>query len=98
MDKIKLAMKNKVVDPKSWQKFEESNIVPKIRESEDLWYSQNQELAMFRKCIYHLYDLISSIRPEVLYSEQYQKFIKYYNAMQAIVENFDKEIKVKENY
>lgn len=98
MDNLKLALKNKEVDPKSWQKFEESQIVPKIRDAEDLWYSENQEFALFRKCIYHLYDLITSIRPDVLYSEQYQKFIKYYNAMQSIVGNFNEEIKFKENY
>lgn len=92
MNNLKLALKNKDIDPKSWQKFQESIIEPQIRESEinqGLGYSQNQEFAMFRKSIMFLFEEIAKEHPSILYSEKYLKFKSYFEAIDTIVKDFD---------
>lgn len=45
MNRIKIALKNREKDPKSWQEFYESEIVKLIRQR----YNINQELAILRQ-------------------------------------------------
>jgi hypothetical protein len=87
-----LAQKNKYADPKSWQKYQESIIEPKIRSENvngGLGYSANQEFAMFRKTIMFLLDTIAKEHTELMYNEKYLKFVAYFDEIEKIVSDFE---------
>lgn len=95
MEHRKLVLKNKQADPKSWQKYQESKIEPVIRGNagrNGIGYSANQEFAILRKAVKSLYDIVATIHPEVLYSAEYSKFINYYEAVKAVVDDFEMKV------
>ncbi len=92
MDNLKLALKNKEVDPKSWQTFREKQIEPKIRNEageQNIGYSQNQEFALLRKSIKSLYDLMSFLHSGVIYTDEYRSFMKYCEEVEKVTKSFD---------
>ena len=92
---ISLAEKNRSVDPKSWQTFQEKNIEPKIRNeagANGIGYSANQEFAILRKAVKSIYDIVATIHPEVYYNDEYIKFMTYFETVKSIVEDFEYKI------
>lgn len=99
MTDLDLVMKNKEVDPKSWQTFRERQIEPKIRNEageQGIGFSPNQEFAFLRKSIKSLYEFIAKQHPEVIYTEAYLEFMAYCDGVEKIVQNF--ELNITKNY
>ncbi|MBP3573873.1 MAG: hypothetical protein J6J71_04625 [Prevotella sp.] len=91
----RLALKNRYSNPKSWQTFKEANITPQIRRNAGynrMGYTANQEFSILRKSVKSLYDIVLSIHPEVSHSEEYLKFMEYYNSIKEIVDDFNSSI------
>lgn len=97
MKNLKLAHKNKEVDPKSWQTYQESIIEPQIRDGDTenpVGYSSNQEYAMLRKAVKHMYSILVQRIPEIALSKEYSEFMEYCNRVEKVTESFKQGIKI----
>lgn len=83
----KLINKNREADPQSYDEIREKIIVDKIRngieeggEQITKPRSENEELAVLRKAVKYLYDLISVLHQGEIDNEE---FMKYYNDVET---------------
>lgn len=75
---IRLANKNRIESPKSWDALREKVIVDKIREGDEERKprSANEELALLRKSVKYLYDLIDTLHHDEIDNAE---FMEYYS-------------------
>ena len=88
---LKLARKNKEVDPQSWETFYKNKIIYKIRanENKDLRLTSDDEVAILRKEVARLTKMIQELVLNYLPSDE---FSSYHNQIEQIKEETKKEI------
>ena len=96
MKHMKLANKNKVVSPQSWDLLREKSIVKKIRDGRTengvvirKPISENKESALFRKTLKYILDIIRELHDGEIDTEE---FMKHYNDIESIIAEVDKEL------
>lgn len=93
---IRLAKKNREVSPKSWEALREKSIVDKIRNGRKengkvvrKARSANEELAILRKSVKYLYDLISTLHPDEIENTE---FVQYYSDVEKCKEESNEDL------
>lgn len=91
---LRLAKKNKEVSPKSWKNLREKAIVAQIRQGKNEYIkprSQNEELALLRKAVKCLFDIVKTLHYEEIKNND---FIQYYNDVEYIINEVDSNFQI----
>lgn len=90
----RLIEKNREVAPESYNEIRERAIVDKIRDGDPEHNvpkrSENEELALLRKAVKYLYDIVAQLHKGEVDNPE---FIKYYNDIEAAKERASKELR-----
>lgn len=82
---LKLAKKNREVDESSWQRLRARHIVRKIREGR----SESEELALLRKAVACLFDLVAKLHTGEIDNEE---FMAYHDEVERIKAEVDADM------
>jgi hypothetical protein len=93
----KLINANKEAEPESFNEIKEKAIVDAIRNGDKNLgipkRTENEELALLRKAVKLLYEVVSTLHKGEIDDERFTEFAKYYSETEALKENKKDELR-----